>query len=446
VPKAPPPPVEEAPPEEKPEGDNVSWIPGYWAWDDDSADFLWVSGVWREEPPGRDWVPGEWRKAEGGYQWVPGYWAVEGQAEAEYLPPPPESLEAGPSAPAPSAGAAYVPGCWLFQANRYVWRPGHWAAGHAGWVWTPDCYQWTPAGYVYVRGFWDRPLAERGLLFAPVRFAAAALAGRRAFVYRPSHVVSPDFLLGSLFVRSATRKYVFGDYFDARHCKGYVPWVDYHPAKGVFDGNYAYYRAGHAGRPEWERGLSALYAGRYSGEVPRPPRTLAQQNTVVKNITVNKTVNTAVSKAVNITNVQNVTAVQPVRKAKGLPVTALSSLAGVRADPSKREPEHREVRLQQASREHLEAERKQVERYRAVTKERAAKEAELAARVKGAKAAAPAPPARVRYELPKGVPPPRERKAVKAPPPPTAHPKGPPAPPPKKGTPPPKKGGPRDND
>src|SRR5436305_945434 len=62
VSKAPPAPVEEAPPQEKPEGDNVSWIPGYWSWDDEAADFLWVSGFWREEPPGRDWVPGEWVK------------------------------------------------------------------------------------------------------------------------------------------------------------------------------------------------------------------------------------------------------------------------------------------------------------------------------------------------------------------------------------------------
>jgi len=34
VTKAPPAPIEEMPPEEKPEGDNVTWIPGYWGWDD----------------------------------------------------------------------------------------------------------------------------------------------------------------------------------------------------------------------------------------------------------------------------------------------------------------------------------------------------------------------------------------------------------------------------
>src|SRR5262245_62123195 len=47
VSKKPPAPIEELPPDEKPAGENVEWIPGYWAWDDDRTDFLWVSGIWR---------------------------------------------------------------------------------------------------------------------------------------------------------------------------------------------------------------------------------------------------------------------------------------------------------------------------------------------------------------------------------------------------------------
>src|SRR5438093_741814 len=46
VPKKPPAPVPEEPPDQKPKGDNVQWIPGYWAWDTDKNDFLWVSGYW----------------------------------------------------------------------------------------------------------------------------------------------------------------------------------------------------------------------------------------------------------------------------------------------------------------------------------------------------------------------------------------------------------------
>src|ERR1700752_3829529 len=36
VTKQPPDPIEEVPPDQKPDGDNVQWIPGYWQWDADS--------------------------------------------------------------------------------------------------------------------------------------------------------------------------------------------------------------------------------------------------------------------------------------------------------------------------------------------------------------------------------------------------------------------------
>src|SRR5450432_600932 len=57
VPKQPPAAIEELPPAEKPDG-NVIWISGYWAYDDDRKDFLWVSGTWRSPPPGKQWVAG----------------------------------------------------------------------------------------------------------------------------------------------------------------------------------------------------------------------------------------------------------------------------------------------------------------------------------------------------------------------------------------------------
>src|SRR5258708_5730929 len=75
VPKQPPEPIEEVPPDEKPEGDNVQWIPGYWAWDDEQTNFLWVSGFWRVPPPGRTWVSGHWQEVDTGWQWTNGFWA-----------------------------------------------------------------------------------------------------------------------------------------------------------------------------------------------------------------------------------------------------------------------------------------------------------------------------------------------------------------------------------
>ena len=37
--------IQEVPPDARPEGDNVIWIPGYWGWDDDRHSFIWISGV-----------------------------------------------------------------------------------------------------------------------------------------------------------------------------------------------------------------------------------------------------------------------------------------------------------------------------------------------------------------------------------------------------------------
>lgn len=111
VAKVPPAPVEEVPPGEKPAGEAVAWIPRYWAWDDEAKDFLWVSGLWRELPPGRTWLPGYWAKVADGYRWVSGYWVEAGGAETEYLADaPPESLEAGPVGNPPAVDQVWVPG------------------------------------------------------------------------------------------------------------------------------------------------------------------------------------------------------------------------------------------------------------------------------------------------------------------------------------------------
>ena len=52
IPKEPPKAIEELPPDQKPEGDNVPWLPGYWAWDDDKKDHIWISGFWRNAAAG----------------------------------------------------------------------------------------------------------------------------------------------------------------------------------------------------------------------------------------------------------------------------------------------------------------------------------------------------------------------------------------------------------
>lgn len=281
APKEPPPPIEELPPEQKPEGDNVQWIPGYWQWDEEAGKFAWVSGTWRVMPPGRQWVPGHYAKTESGFQWVPGFWGNANVSEQQVLPTPPASVESGPSMPAPEADSVYVPGVWVYRDTRFLWRPGYYTGFRPGWVWVPAHYVWTPAGCVFVDGYWDYPLDRRGLLFAPAFIDPGAIPSD--WCYTPNFVVSADFLPSALFVRHRHGHYYFGDYFGPRyHRLGFTPWFDFRIGRGACDPLYGYYRSAYGGGP-WERDLRALYAGRVRGTIDPPPRTLLQQNAFVQN-------------------------------------------------------------------------------------------------------------------------------------------------------------------
>jgi hypothetical protein len=166
VPKPPPSSqVEELPPDQKPEGSHVDWIPGYWAWDDERNDYLWISGIWRDLPPGRQWVPGYWGPVGDGYRWTSGFWSpTASNGQLNYLPAPPQSLEAGPNVPQPSPDWFWSPGSWVWNENRFVWRPGYWVQSHPEWIWVPPSYAATPGGYVYIDGYWDYPPAVVCLL------------------------------------------------------------------------------------------------------------------------------------------------------------------------------------------------------------------------------------------------------------------------------------------
>jgi hypothetical protein len=175
-----------------------------------------------------------------------------------------------------------------------------------------------------VEGYWDYPLRERGLLFAPVAIDFS-LALRPHWFYHPGYVVNEDCLLGALFVNADCDHYYFGDYFDAGYRRrGFIGWLDFCFGHGGYDPLYGYYRACYGADSDWEHGLRDLYAGRFSGELARPPRTLIQQNTVVQNITNNTITNNTIVNNTNINNIANVTNVRN--------VTMLTSLSQV--DPA----------------------------------------------------------------------------------------------------------------
>lgn len=279
APKVPPAPIEEVAPEQRPQGANVAWISGYWAWDDERNDFLWVSGIWRNLPPGRQWVPGYWRKVARGAQWTSGYWADAKLSEVEYLPEPPQTVEAGPNTSAPSADHTWLPGCWLWQQNRYAWRPGYWATGQSDWDWVPEHYVWTPRGYVFVDGYYDYSVARRGVLFAPVYFNSGVYT-QPGFSYSPAMVVSPAMFASHLFLRPSYGHYYYGDYYGSNYATaGYSPWFSYHSSRHGYDPFYAQQRWIHRQDRGWEQNIQMNYQQSREQAGARPPRTWADQRT-----------------------------------------------------------------------------------------------------------------------------------------------------------------------
>ncbi|MBE3098472.1 MAG: YXWGXW repeat-containing protein, partial [Planctomycetes bacterium] len=272
---APPGPIQEAPPADRPVG--AIWIPGYWGWDDDQSNFIWVSGLWRVAPPGCRWVPGYWATVPDGAQWVPGFWLSASVKQVEYLPPPPRSLETGPVSVAPSADTIWVTGCWYHQGYQYAWRPGFWMPARSDWLWVPAHYIWTPRGCVFVAGYWDYGLGGRGLLFAPVRFARPMYL-EPAYVYSPTVVIETRYLTIALFARPRYHHYYFGDYFEMNYVSmGFMPWYECRTRYDWYDPIYSYSVWSHRREDRWEDRERERYEYLRHDRDARPPHTLAMQ-------------------------------------------------------------------------------------------------------------------------------------------------------------------------
>jgi YXWGXW repeat-containing protein len=269
--------IEELPPEQKPEGANVDWIPGYWAWDDERNDFLWVSGIWRSLPPGRQWVSGYWGKSGRGSQWTSGYWADAKASEVEYLPEPPATVEEGPNIAAPSADHIWSPGSWIWNQSRYAWRPGYWVTAQPNWIWTPAHYVWSPRGYVFVDSYYDYSVARRGVVYAPVYFNSNVYS-RRGFSYSPLTVINPGVFSSHLFLRPSYGHYYFGDYYGSSYASiGFSPWFSFYSSRYGYDPFYAHQHWHHRHDGQWHRRVEADFAHRRDHEESRPPRTWTAQ-------------------------------------------------------------------------------------------------------------------------------------------------------------------------
>jgi hypothetical protein len=301
VPKQPPDPIDEVPPDVRPDGDDVVWISGYWSWDDEREDFIWISGIWRHTPPNQRWVPGYWDKVDDGWRWTPGFWAPAEEEAITYYDPPPATLETGPSSPAPSEEHFWTPGVWTYYDTGYRWRPGYWARSQPDWVWMPDRWVWTPSGAVFVPGYWDYALTARGNVFSPVYIQPAVYA-QSGFAYTPQYTLNPAALLVNFWIRPNYGHYYFGNYYGGNYGRwGFSPMAQYYNRRGGWgwDPIVAYNQAYFSGRGiNFIAQLGGWHNFYMNNPASRPPMTWREQVNIInqQNITVNK-----------ITNITNVT-------------------------------------------------------------------------------------------------------------------------------------------
>src|SRR5207244_3339883 len=91
-------------------------------------------------------------------------------------------------------------------------------------VWNYPCWSWTPRGYAFIPGYWDYPLGQRGLLFAPVNFRSP-LWNVAGWAYRPSYAIGINTPWFSALFAGPNRNYYFGNYYGSRYAGlGYSPW------------------------------------------------------------------------------------------------------------------------------------------------------------------------------------------------------------------------------
>lgn len=268
--REPPQDIDEVPPDYRPDGDRAIWISGYWGWDDQRDDFVWISGVFRIPPDGHRWVPGYWLAVDNGWQWVQGFWISETADSIEYLPAPPTSLEVGPSSPAPGPDYFYVPGTWSETAAStpsVQWSPGYWHPIQDDFIWIPSHFVWTPRGCIYVAGYWDRRLPLRGLCFAPV-YIPRTTYSVTSWRWQPTVVLNSQVVLHNLFVQPSYNHYVFGDYYGVPFSNSRtVPAYLYHQRRGSFDPLISYYTAYNARQGH---DLNRWYGSQFS-ELSRNP-------------------------------------------------------------------------------------------------------------------------------------------------------------------------------
>ena len=269
VPKEPPPNISEDPPAQKPDIDNVQWVPGYWAGDAPQQQFLWISGVYRVPPQDRNYIPGYWTTSEDGCAGCPD----SGRAAKYRIPPirlsPPLARQWRPDLEAPTTIRSTSPGPDL--AARSLRLAARLLVRRAGWPRLDSALLSVDAERLRLRRWLLGLSAARSRRdVAPVYFSQP-LWNNSNWSYQPSYVVSPSSFLDSAFTNGPG--FYFGNYYGNAGA-GFNPW---YAGRGRYDPTFGY---NGLKNPAWLAGARQNYAGRMRRNLERSAplfRTTGQQ-------------------------------------------------------------------------------------------------------------------------------------------------------------------------
>ena len=270
--------IEEVPPEQRPVGANVAWIPGYWAWDDERNDYLGSAHLVRRAAGVRMGA----RRLGRSHARLSMDFRLLGRRQGGrggILARAAGDRRGGSQHCGDFADHTWLPGCWVWRNGRYAWRPGFWATVQPNWVWVPAHYVWAPRAS-FVDGYWDYSVGRRGVLFAPC-ISIAGVYGRQGFSYTPTTVIDLGVFANHLFLRPRYQHYYFGDYYAANYRgAGFFPWFSFNTRRFGYDPIYAHQRWQHRQDRGWEQRQQADFKNRRDHENLRPPRTWAAQGTM----------------------------------------------------------------------------------------------------------------------------------------------------------------------
>jgi hypothetical protein len=166
-----------------------------------------------------------------------------------------------------------VRGHWSYRRGEFVWDSDFTAAHKQGWVWIRSHWAWTPRGALYLPGYWDYALANRGIAFAPLSLDGSLEWGEKAERgqrFSPTVAVNLAKLSEAAFIAPGLGHYYFGDYFGGDPHNEMRPWFEPDSFDEV-DPNFAYERWQRREQSDWRETLVEHYRERRSQPALRPP-------------------------------------------------------------------------------------------------------------------------------------------------------------------------------